>query len=103
MRRMRVEKSHPEIAFDIFDLAQKRRQRRPARGIDRLSRSGLFAPQIHSVIGRVLADEIDFAHTLGHESANLGQHRFGRAAAMTAAHLRDDTKTAGMIAALGDF
>ena len=42
MRRMRVEQAHPEIAFDIFDLAQKRRQRRPARGIDRLARSGLL-------------------------------------------------------------
>ena len=83
MRRMGVKQSDPEIRPRFFQSrARARPSVGPASGIDRLTRSGFFRPQIHSVIGRVLADQIDFAHSFGHKRANFGKHRFGRAAAM---------------------
>ena len=103
MRRMRVEQAHPEIARHLLDLAQQGRQREPARRIDRLARPGLLLPQIHAVVGRVLADEIDLLHALRDQRAHFRQHGSRRAAAMPAAHLRDDAEAAGMIAALRDL
>ena len=73
MRRMSVKQSDPKFAVDFFNLAQERSQCQPARRIDRLTRAGLFRPQIHPVISRVLADQIDFAHPFGHQCANLGK------------------------------
>ena len=73
VRRMRVKQSNPKLAVDFFNLAQERSQCRPPRRIDRLTRPGFFRPQIHPVIGRVLADKIDFAHSFGHKCANLGK------------------------------
>ena len=71
MRRMRIKQPHPEIAVDLLNLSQEINQRRSAGGINRLARSGFLAPQIHSVISRVLADQIEFAHALRDESANF--------------------------------
>src|SRR5438874_2953519 len=103
MRRMGVQQSNPKFAVDFFDLAQERGQCQPPRRIDRLTRTSFFGPQIHPVIGRVLADQIDLAHSFSHKRANLGEDRFRRAAAVTPAHWRDDSKTARMIAPLGDL
>src|SRR5437667_39586 len=72
-------------------------------GIDRLARAGFLGPQIHPVVSRVLADQIDLADAFGYERANFREHRFGRTAPVFAAHLRDHAKTAGMIAALGNL
>ncbi len=68
MRRMRVEQAHPEIALDFLDLAKQRRERRAARRIDRLARPGFRRPQVHPVIGRVLADQVDFLHAFRDEA-----------------------------------
>ena len=64
---MRVEQAHPEIALDLLDLAQQRRERRAARRIDRLARPGFRRPQIHPVVGRVLADQVDLLHAFRDE------------------------------------
>src|SRR6266581_4353276 len=101
--RMSVKQSNPKFAVDFFNLAQERGQCQPPRGIDRLTRTGFFGPQIHPVIGRVLADQIDFARSFAHKRTNLGEDRFRSAAAVTPAHLRDDAKSARMIAPLGDL
>src|SRR5439155_17896050 len=60
-------------------------------------------PQIHPVIGRILADQVDFADAFAHQSTNFGENRFWRSAAMLAAHLRNYAKTARVIAAFGNF
>ena len=103
MRGVRVKQSHPEFTVDFLDLAQESNQRWAARGIDRLARSRFFAPQIHSVVSRVLTDQIDLTHAFRDEAANFREHRLHCPAAMFASHLGNDAKTAGMIAALGDF
>ena len=103
MRRMGVKKSHPEVAFDLFDLAEQRRQGRAARRIDGLTWTRFFGPEIHSVVSRILADQVNLPNTFGDERPNFGKNRFGRAAAMFAAHLRNDAKTARVVAAFGDL
>src|SRR5437773_8655889 len=103
MRRMGVKQAHPEFAFDFLNLAKQRSQCRTASGINRLPRSRFGLPQIHSVIGRVLADQIDLAHAFADERTNFRQHGVRFAAAMFSTHLRNHTKTARMIAALGNL
>src|SRR6202165_193605 len=100
---MRVKQSHPKFAVDFLNLAQEGRQRWTTRFINRLARALLFYPQLHSVIGRILADQIDFAPAFRDKAANFGKHRIDRSAAMFSAHLRDHAKTARMIATFGDF
>src|SRR5205823_13573279 len=53
--RMSVKQSDPKFAVDFFNLAQERGQCQSSRRIDRLTRTGFFDPQIHPVIGGVLA------------------------------------------------
>ena len=60
-------------------------------------------PQVHSEVGRVLTDEVNFPHSLGDEIADFRNHGFDRATPVTSAHLRDHAKTARMIAALGNL
>ena len=103
MRRMRIKQTHPKIAFDLFNLAEERNQCRAARGINRLTRAGFFRPQIHSVVRRVLANQIKFTHAFCDQAADLRQHRVHRPAAMFAAHLWNHAETARMIATLGNF
>ena len=67
------------------------------------TRARLFRPQIHSVIGGILTDQIDFANAFSHQCANLGKNRIRCAAPMLAAHLRDHTKCAWMVTPLGDL
>ena len=100
---MRVKQTHPKFARYVLDFAQQGRKREPARGINRLARPGFFLPQIHAVVGRVLADEINFLHALRDERAHFRENRGRRAAAMASAHLRNDAETARMIAAFRDF
>ena len=66
-------------------------------------RGPAFPPEIHAVIGRVLADQIDFLYSFADERADLSDDAFDGAAAMPAAHLRDDAESARVIAALGDL
>src|SRR5207247_654545 len=103
MRRMRVEQAHPKIARNLLDFAEQTRQRRAARGIHLLARAGLFRPEIHSVIGRILTYKTYLLHTLGDKAAHLCDDGLGRAAAVASAHFRDDAKAARMIASFGDF
>ena len=104
MRRMRVKQADPKIAVDRSgSRAATPASVGPRDRINRLARAGLRLPQIHSVIGRVLADQIDLLHAFRHERANFRENRIRLPAAMPAAHLWNDAKAAGMIAALRDF
>src|SRR4029077_5629267 len=103
MGRMGVKQAHPKFAFDHLNFAKQFGECRSPRGIDWLARAGFFRPQIHPVIGRVLADQIDLAHSFSHQSANLSDDRLDVATTMPAAHLWYDAEAARMIAALGDF
>src|SRR6266481_7488899 len=103
MRRMRVKQPHPEFAFDFLNFPKQRCERRPTSRINRLARPCLARPQIHPVIGRVLANQVDFADAFAHQSANFGENRFRKSAAMLAAHLWNYAKTARVIAAFGNF
>src|SRR5437764_2360231 len=103
MRRMGIKQSHPEVALDLLDLAQKRNKRRTTFGIDGLTRARFFSPQIHSVISRVLANEIKLAHSFADEPADFRQHGLHCPAAMFTAHLRNHAKAARVIAALGNL
>src|SRR5262249_12325788 len=73
MRRMRIKKAHPKFAFNLLNLAKKRSERRPLRRINRLTRTCFQLPQIHSVIRRVLADQVDLSYPFTDESANFRQ------------------------------
>ncbi len=103
MRRMRVKKANPEFPFYLLNLAKERGERRPVRRINRLTRTCFQLPQIHSVIRRVLADQVDLSHPFTDESANFRQNRLRRTTAMFSPHLRDHAKTARVIAALCDL
>ena len=103
MSGVSVQKSHPEFAADLPDLIEKMNERGATGGIDRLSGPGLLFPKIHAVVGSILADKVDFLHALGNKAANLANNRIQRAAAMATAHLRNNTKTARMVAAFRDF
>src|ERR1035437_3859349 len=56
-----------------------------------------------SVVSRVLRNQIDLLHAIGNERPGFLDDVALRAAAMRAAHLRNDAKAARMIAALGDL
>src|SRR5947207_8578274 len=62
MRRVRVKQAHPEFAFDLLNLAKERGEGRSASRIDWLAGPCFRRPQIHSVIGRVLGDQVDFVY-----------------------------------------
>src|SRR5262249_57941470 len=62
MRRVRVKQAHPEVAFDLLNLAKQRSESGPATGIYRLPRTRFGLPQIHAVIRGVLAYQVDLAH-----------------------------------------
>src|SRR5262245_41768004 len=103
MGRMGIEQPDPEIARDRLNPLQQSGKRGAQRGIDRLLRAGFLVPKIHPVVVRILTDEIDLLNTLRHKMTHLGFNRFHRPAAMPSAHLRDNTKTAWMIASFGDL
>src|SRR3984893_5285935 len=103
MRRMSVEKPHPKISRDSFDPLQQTSQGGATRRVDRLSRPCLLIPEVHPIVGGILADQIDLFHSFGGQVANLSFYRLNRPAAMSAAHLRDHTKTARVITSLRNF
>src|SRR6266581_3221082 len=103
MRRVRVKQAHPEFAFDLLNLPKQRCEGWSPSRIYRLAWPCFARPQIHSVIGSVLADQVNFAGAFAHQSANFGENRFRKSAAMLAAHLRNYAKTARVIAAFGNF
>ena len=112
MRRMRVEQANPKIAFERIQFAQQRANGRRIRGkrfggggkfFRRRNRARMVWPQIQSVISRVLRNQIDFLHAVGNERLGFGDNIFLRAAAVRAAHPRNDAEAARMVAALGDF
>src|ERR1700736_3366883 len=103
MRRMRVKQPDPKVAVDLLNLVEQTRESRTTGGLDRLPWSGFFSPQIHPVKRGVLADQIELANAFRDKAADFSEHRFHRAAAMFAAHLRDHTETTGVITAFGDF
>ena len=103
MRRVRVKQAHPKITLNRLNLAQEGRERRAARRINRLARPGFRGPQVHPVVGSVLADQVDFLYAFRDKAANLREDGGRRTTAMPAAHLRDDTETARVVAPFGDF
>jgi hypothetical protein len=62
VRRVGVEKAHPEVALDLLNFAKKSGQCWAMCRVHWLTGSGLRCPQVHSVIGSVLADQIDLAN-----------------------------------------
>src|SRR5438874_3782157 len=103
MGRMGVEKPHPKFSVNFFNLVQQSGQGWSACGINRLAWSRFFWPQIHPVVGRVLANQIDLPYALCYQHPDFGQDRFRRSAAMAPTHLRNDAETAWMIAAFRDL
>src|SRR6266480_7051967 len=103
MRRVRVKQAHPEFAFDLLNFAKQYRESWSASRIDRLTRPRFRRPQVHPVIGGILADQVNLAHAFANELANFRQHRFGFSAAVFSPHLRNHTKTAWVIAAFSNF
>ena len=112
MRRMRVKQANPEIAFERIQFAQQRANGRGIGGqrfggggkfLRRRNGAAVVRAQIESVISRVLRNQIDFLHAVGDERFRLGNNVLLRAAAVRAAHPRNDAEAARMIAALGDF
>src|SRR5438094_9935055 len=100
MRRMRVKKAHPEFPFNVLNFAKERGECRPAHRINRLTRTCFLRPQIHSVIRRVLADQVDLSHPFNDESATFRKDLFRLPAAMFSLHSRDDAKTALLLSAV---
>ena len=74
MRRMGVKKPHPEIPRNPFNPFQQPGQGRTARRIDRLAGPGFLVPEIHPVISRVLANQVNFFDAFFDKMANLGLH-----------------------------
>ncbi len=103
VRRVGVKQANPEIPLDLLQRVEQPRERRPARGIDRLRRAGAFLPLVHAEVRGVLADEVDLPDAFGNEMAHLGDHGVNRPAAMPPAHLRDHAERTRVIAPLGDL
>src|ERR1022692_3763069 len=87
---IRVEEANPAQVFDGGQLFQKQGE-------------AIFQAEIFTVAGGVLSDQGDFADARPRQSLGFGNHRFETARAELAAQLGNDAKTAGMIAAFGDF
>ena len=103
MRGVRIKQAHPEFAVDLLNLTKQFSKGRSSRRVKRLTRSCLLPPQIHPVIRRILADQIDFADAFTDESPNFRKNRLGRPATVSSPHLRNHAKTAWMIAAFGNL
>src|ERR1700740_1348909 len=58
VRWMRVQKPDPKLAIDSSQTIEQSRQGWSTTRVDRLTRPCLGRPQIHSVIGGVLADQV---------------------------------------------
>ena len=101
--RMGVEKTDPELARDRCQGVEQCGKSGASGFIDRLTRSGLLLPEIHSIVGGVLADEIDLLHAGSHQSLDFLHHGLDRATTVTAAHPRNDAEGTGVIASFGDF
>ena len=67
------------------------------------NREPVFYAQVFAEAGGVLADEVDFADALREQPRGLCDHGFKAPAAECSAVLRNDTKRAGMVAALGNL
>src|SRR6185437_5554053 len=72
MCRVRIKEAHPEVALDFLDFAQKTGEGWAACRVHWLTRPGLRRPEIHPIIGRVLADQIDLPNAFANESPNFG-------------------------------
>src|SRR5215510_13423832 len=69
--RVRVQRANPEVAIDLLNFAKKRGQCGTSCGVHWLTRAGLRCPKIHSVVRRVLTDQIDLANAFTGEPANF--------------------------------
>src|SRR5207247_2577471 len=59
--------------------------------------------QVEPVVSAVLGNQVQFFHPIGQELPRLGHDVALRAAAMAAAHPRDDAKAARVVAAFGNL
>src|SRR5215471_17974267 len=100
---VRIQQANPEVAIDLLNFAEKGSQCGAVCRIHWLTGAGLHCPKIHSVIRRVLTNQIDLTNAFADEPANFRQHRLRRAAAVFPAHLRNHAKSARMIAAFGNL
>src|SRR6266568_2436268 len=103
MRRMRIKQAHPKFTFDPLNIAKQTSESGSLRRVNRLTRSRFLPPQIHPVIGRILADQINLAHAFADESPNFCNDRLRSPAAVFSPHLRNHAKTARMITTLRDL
>ena len=74
MRGMRVEKPDPEISRNSFDPFQQPGQSGATRRINRLPRPRFLVPEIHSIIGRVLTNQVNLLHPFTDKMTNFGLH-----------------------------
>lgn len=98
-----VEDSDPEVAFDLGKFVEEVDEGWAAGGVNGLARAGAAGPEVHAVVGCVLADEVDFADALLDELADFADNGVDGATAVAAAHARDDAEGAGVVAAFGNF
>src|SRR5215471_4272466 len=63
----------------------------------------IFDAQVFPVIGRILADEQQFLHSLTGQPVNLVQNRSHWPAAELTPHLRDDAERTGMVTTFSDL
>ena len=100
---MGVEQADPELPGNSGKGVEQGGKPRSPRRVDRLPRPGFFLPEIHPVVGGVLANEVDLFHAGGDEPLDLLHHRLNRAAPVTPSHPRNDAEGTGVIAPLGDL
>src|SRR6186713_672632 len=63
----------------------------------------MIQPQVQSVVGRILRNEIQLLYPIGQQGLGLGHNIALLSAAMRATHAWNDAEAARMIAALGNL
>src|SRR5205807_8400823 len=63
----------------------------------------MLQAKVFAIACRVLADKRDLAHAIGCEPLGFGNHRFKMAGAKFPSKLRDDAKTARVVASFGNL
>src|SRR5947207_954473 len=106
MRRVGVKQANPKIAGQIVQVTQERAKsggvggKRSGGGSEFFWRGNVWTmvfPQIKSVVGRILGDQIQFLHSFGNQLASLPHHIRLLTAPVRTAHPGNDAEAARMI------
>ena len=112
VRGMRVKQANPEFTRQRVQRAQQRAKRGRVGGqrtrgggefLRRGNRAAVLRAQVEAVVRRVLRNQVQLLHAVGEQAARFLDDVGLRAAAMRAAHPRNDAETARVIAALGNL